>query len=68
MWGGAQRDGELLPQEQILHQERVAAPKCRKRDADEERHPIQHGVMIADQRHRYADGVVAPYNSSQTSR
>jgi hypothetical protein len=58
--GGAQRDGELLPQEQILRLERVTVPECRERDADEEGQPSQHGVMIADHRHRYADGVVAP--------
>jgi hypothetical protein len=33
---GAQRDGELLPQEQILRQERVAASEGGERDADEE--------------------------------
>ena len=43
----AQRDGELLPQEQVLHQERVPAPEGGAHEADEECHPIQHGVMIA---------------------
>ncbi len=33
---GAQRDGELLPQEQILRHKRVAAPEGGERDADEE--------------------------------
>jgi hypothetical protein len=33
---GAQRDGELLPQEQVLQQEGVPAPECGAHDADEE--------------------------------
>jgi hypothetical protein len=44
---GVQRDGELLPREQVLHQERMPASECGEHDADEECHPIQPGVMNA---------------------
>ena len=30
---GAQRDGELLPQQQVLHQERTPASECCEHDA-----------------------------------
>ena len=36
LWGTERIRGELLPQEQILCQERVAPPECCDRDADEE--------------------------------
>ena len=65
---GAQRDGEVLPQEQILFHERAVASECGEHDADEEGHPIQHGGMIAYLGRRHADSAVAPYRSSEPAQ
>jgi len=60
---GAQRDGELLPQEQVLHHEGLPAPKGNESSADEERQPVQHGAMIAYGVSHHADGVLAPHRT-----
>jgi hypothetical protein len=61
---GALRDAEPLPQEHVLHHEGLPTPKCDEPSADEERHPIQYGAMIADRAAHHTDGVLAPYKSS----
>ena len=58
---GAQRDGELLPQEQVLLHQGLPASECGAHDAGEERHPIQHGAMITYGASNDADGVLALY-------
>ena len=59
---GAQRDGELLPQEQVLHHEGLPAPEGDESSADEERQPVQHGAMIAYGVSHRPDGVLAPHS------
>jgi hypothetical protein len=56
---GAQRDGELLPQEQALHHEGLPVPESGEPDTNEERPPVQQGAMIADGVSHRADGVLA---------
>ena len=41
---------ELLPQEQVLHHECLAALERTEPDADDERQPFPHGVMVAHRR------------------
>jgi hypothetical protein len=60
---GAQRDGELLTQEEVLHREDLPAPERCECSAVEERHPVQHGAMMADCAAHNLDGVLASYNS-----
>ena len=45
---GAQRHRELLPQEQVLQQQRAAITERPAEDAGEERHASEHEAMIAD--------------------
>ena len=40
---GAQGDGQLLPQEQVLYQEGVAAAEQHAQGAEQEPEPFQHG-------------------------
>ena len=47
MGASAQSDGELLPQEQVLEHERLAATERSTQRADEERHPVRHATMMA---------------------
>ena len=54
----AQRDGELLAQEQILQEQRAAAAERPAEDADEEGHRTEHGAMIAD--HGVCHRAIAP--------
>jgi hypothetical protein len=63
----AQRDGELLPQEHVLHHEGLPAPKGDESSADEERPPVQHGAMIADGVSHRADGVLGPYRTQMNT-
>src|SRR5262249_6559690 len=59
-----QGDGELLPEEQVLEHERPAAAERGAQRADEERHPVEHGSMMARGADRPPDGVLAPYSST----
>jgi hypothetical protein len=43
----AQCAGELLPQEQVLEHERLAATERGAQCANEEHHPSPHGTMMA---------------------
>ena len=60
---GAQRDGELLPQEQVLEHERLAATERSAQHAGEERDPFDHGPMMARGADRHPDRVLAPHSS-----
>ena len=61
MGASAQSDRELLPQEQVLEHERLAATERSAQYADEERDPIEHGPMMARGAERHPDTVLAPY-------
>jgi hypothetical protein len=54
-------DGELLPEEQVLEHERLAATERGTQRAEEEHHPVRHGTMMARGADRHPDGALAPY-------
>ena len=65
---GAQGDGELLPQQQVLQQERPAAAERCTQKSTEEHEQFQHRVMIANHTANHlcspADSVFAPYSTT----
>jgi hypothetical protein len=65
---GAQRDGELLPQEHVLQPQRTVAAEHGTQGTNEERHPIHHCAMLAHGADRHTDGVLALYTSCRPFR
>ena len=61
---GGQRDGQVLPEEQVLHQERVAVVEQHAQDAQQQPAPFQHGRSLPHLHlPELADGRLASYGS-----
>ena len=61
---GAQGDGQLLPEEQVLHQERVPITQQHAHGAEQEPQPFHHGRRLP---HLHlvvlTDGLLASYGN-----
>src|SRR5215204_410690 len=60
---GAEGDGELLPQEQVLEHERLAATERGAHSVQEEHYPVRNATMMAHGAGRHRCGVLAPYRT-----